>query len=85
MTFDGHEMIKITESWLLDLTTFICYKVKTNKEGKLIDATKAFKVTDELKNSEFKYQYFIDRVPVGILRKTEKTIQKYYKEALVND
>lgn len=80
MSFEGHQIFKVNKHWIFDLTEFIGYKVHLNKSGEPIKFDKAFRVLDEDKDCNFNYAKYVDKIPVGVLRKTEELIKKYYKE-----
>lgn len=82
MNFDGHDICKINSNWIFDLTTFTGYKIHT-KNGIISKAEKAFKIRDDNQKIKFKFTYYLDRVPIGVLRKSTKVIENYYKEALL--
>ena len=84
MSFDGHEIVKLSDTWVLDLSTFTGYNIELNNSGRVTKFRRAFKVEDKDHNKKFKYTYYVDKVSIGVLRKTERTIIKYYKEALVD-
>lgn len=83
LDFKGHKLIKIDDVWVFDLTTFIGYKVKL-KDNKVKDYTKAFIAIRDEVTGTYSFDKII-RVPIKTLRKTVDIIQKYRKEAFLED
>ncbi len=81
--FDGHKMYKIGNDWVFNLTEFIGYKLKVDKnDGTVISYTKAFKLTKT--PDGYSYDKYMS-VPVGVLRKAIKIVENYQKEAFLDD
>lgn len=86
MYFEGHEIYKINNNWVFDLTEHVGYKIKINRHGKIKEYSKAFKLVDENKQGlEFKCVKYLDGIPLGIVNKSLEVIKAYYREALIYD
>ena len=80
--YEGHHFIKICgDEWVFDITEFIGYKVKLDKDKKTVKEYKpAFEAMNYNKQIVFeKYT----RVPAKVLRETAEVIVNYEKEALI--
>lgn len=76
--FQGHNFVKLVcGSWVLDLTEFAGYKVKTDKNNNIVDFNKAF-VAELDEQNEVKLNK-IGGVPVKILREARNVIRDYVK------
>jgi len=75
--FQGHKFIKlINEDWVLDLTEYVGYKVKTNDDLEVIDYKQAFDAV--VVGGEIIIEKYM-RVPVKVLREAANFIRKYEK------
>ena len=83
MEFEGHQMHKLSDHWVFDLTTFIGYHIET-KNNVVVAYHKAFMVIRS-KNSDTYGFYKYMNVPKRVLRRSVCIIQKYRKEALLED
>lgn len=76
--FKGHQFIKLTnENWVLDLTEYIGYKVKLNKNGSVNGYKEAFSAT--LIGNEVIFEKFT-RVPLKVLREASNQIRIFNDE-----
>ena len=82
MIFDGHQLIKIDNNWVFDMTTFIGYMVSVDETGRVDEYSKAFIAIRDKKTGDYSFDKLM-KVPVKILRKTVNIIQKYREEALL--
>lgn len=81
--FDGHQLYKIENNWLFDLTTFIGYHVKLDESKQnVIGYTKAFIAIKSDDSDTYSFDKIID-IPIRILRKVTCIIQQYRREALL--
>lgn len=77
MNFDGHQMIKINRNWIFDCTTYIGYKVTTNKKAsKLLSYEKAFSILVD-KSNKLHYHKYIESIPAGVIRKTNLVVEAH--------
>lgn len=83
MEFDGHQLHKIEKNWLFDLTTFIGYLVELEGD-KVVGYKKAFIAIKDSKSDTYSFDKIID-TPIRILRKVVNIIQKYRREALLEN
>jgi hypothetical protein len=81
LKFEGHELCKIDDAWVFDLTTFIGYKTVVDN-GVVTDYTKAFIVIRNKDTGEYFFDKLIN-VPVKIQKIAVKIIERYRKEALL--
>lgn len=85
MGFEGHELYKIEENWVFDLTTFIGYHVEFDtKTDRIKCYTKAFIATYNNEMQAYGFEKYM-AIPTRILRKAVNIIQTYRKQALLED
>lgn len=78
--FEGHQLYKIGNGWVFDLTEFIGYKVKLDGMDKVVGYQRAFKIT---KTSDgYMHNKYIS-VPSGIIRKSLAVVKNYKREAFL--
>lgn len=83
LEFDGHQLLKIEENWLFDLTTFIGYYVDLD-DKRVVGYKKAFIAVKDTNSNTYSFDKIIN-VPIRILRKVVNVIQKYRREALLEN
>lgn len=74
--FQGHELIRLGTEWVFDLTEFEGYR--RVKKGNTENLIKSYSVIRG-KDNEIKFEKMTE-VPAGILRKTKKVVDNYFKE-----
>lgn len=81
--FTGHQLYKIDNDWVFNLTEFKGYKVKIDKStGKVV----GYQLAYILEGSTGFYSFHKEiEVPLSILRKTVEIVDNYTKEALLTD
>lgn len=89
INLEGHELFVINDHWLFDLTTFTGYMTSKNKDGKLVSIRKAYKII-EVSNKDYTYDVYktnieVNKIPIGVIRKTYRIIEDHYKTSLVGD
>lgn len=84
MEFEGHALYKIGKSWVFDLTTFIGYHVSVDDSDKVESYQKAFMVIYNNSIGSYSFDKYTT-VPTRVLRRVVDVIQKYRKEALLED
>ena len=86
MQFKGHQMYRIDDHWVFDMTTFIGYKVETAgiNNDTVTSYSKAFVVSRSDDTSAYTFDKMV-KVPIKILRKTVNIINNYRKEALLDN
>lgn len=73
--FKGHQFVKlINENWVLDLTEYIGYKVKLDKDGNVDSYKQAFKATSFGEEIELEKNM---RVPIKVLKEAANYIRNY--------
>ena len=78
--YDGHQFVKIDNTWVFDLTEYKGYKVKANN-GKIESYTKAFSAI-EIDNNMYYFEKYIE-VSLSILKKALKIINKNNEDTLI--
>jgi len=70
--FQGHEFIKlINGNWVLDITEFTGYKVKTDSKGNVVNHVKAFRVV--IVEGKITFEKYI-AVPVKVLKEATSVV-----------
>lgn len=82
MIFDGHQLVKIGDDWVFDMTTFIGYKVSIDGAGQVDTYSKAFIAIRDKHTGDYSFDKLMD-IPIRVLRSTVNIIQKYREEALL--
>lgn len=88
MSFEGHQLYKIDDKWLFDLTTFIGYEIdrKNNKQpfdyNNIKSMKKMFVVSYNIDSDTYEFDKY-EHTPVCIMRKVTNIINAYRKEALL--
>lgn len=76
--FQGHKFVKLlNNTWVLDLTEFEGYKVKTDKKGNIEEYKSAFTAVVEGDEVSFEKRM---RVPLKVLKEATLQILKYHSE-----
>lgn len=76
--FDGHQFIKlVNDNWVLDITEYIGYKVKVDKDGKVESYKEAFTIA--VADNEVSVDKAM-RVPIKVLREASNIVMKHQKE-----
>lgn len=76
--FNGHQFIKlINDTWVLDVTEYVGYKVKINDNKEVVSYREAFTAT--VADNEVSFDKSI-RVPVKVLREAANIIMKHQQE-----
>mgnify|MGYP000941603742 CR=1 FL=1 len=79
--FEGHQLYKIDDEWVFNLTEFTGYRVNVNKEDNtVISYDKAFRLIKTL--NDYSYDKYMS-VPIGVLRKSINIVENYQKEAFL--
>lgn len=80
--YDGHHLIKICgDTWVFDITEFLGYKVKLEKDNKTVKSFElAFSVIEDGKQLVFEKHL---KVPAKILKRTVDIINQYEQEAFL--
>lgn len=78
--YDGHQFLKIDNTWVFDLTEYKGYKVKV-KDNIVSEYTKAFRAIETEDNNVY-FDKFIE-VPLIILKKVIKIIRTNNEDMLV--
>ena len=81
--FEGHELYKIEKDWLFDLTTFMGYHVDIS-ENNVTGYQKAFIAIRDPDTGTYSFDKKM-KVPIKVLRKAVSVIQRYRKEALLEN
>ncbi len=81
MIFNGHKLYKINKNWVFDLTDFTGYKVIW-ANGSIVDYMRAFRTVESTNKKGYEFIKFMT-VPVGVMRKSEKLIEFYFREAMI--
>lgn len=80
--FEEHQFIKlINNNWVFDLTEFIGYKVKLDKDDNVISYKEAFQVLTV--GEELIFEKFI-RVPLKILKEASNQIKLFWEDTGVS-
>lgn len=73
--FQGHQFVKlVNDNWVLDLTEYVGYKVKTNDNREVESYKQAFQAN--VVGEEIIFEKFT-RVPLKILREASNFIRDY--------
>lgn len=86
MDFKGHDMYKIGDAWVFDLTLCTGYLVNINKEdGKdaIVSYTPGFNIKYKIEANKqgCDVEYLGIEVPFGVVRKACNIVNIYYREA----
>lgn len=84
MHFEGHALYKLGKEWIFDLTTFIGYNVTLDDSDNILGYKKAFIVTFNNETKSYSFDKYTT-IPTRVLRKVVSIIQKYRKEALLEN
>lgn len=84
MNFDGHQIYKIGNDWVFDITEYIGYRVLKDDCGQVTSYDKAFYLEKSNNGKKTKFIQCLD-VPVGVMRKAAKIVDIYCREAFIND
>ena len=82
MNFEGHDLYTINNNWVFDMTTFTCYRTYRDKKGNLTKVIKAIDVEIN-KDDETRFIRYVDRVPLGVMRKITKLIDSYMRDTFI--
>ncbi len=75
--FKGHEFVKLlNNNWVLDITEFMGYHIKSKKNGEIIDYQLAFVV--KIENGDINFDKRM-KVPVKVLKEAKNFIEEYSK------
>ncbi|MBR1455201.1 MAG: hypothetical protein IJ593_11275 [Lachnospiraceae bacterium] len=78
MNFDGHELYKINNNWLFDLTTLTCYRVYF-KNNKIYKAEVIFTVEESDNFINYKINKNVSSIPIGVMRKALNLVKLRHK------
>lgn len=79
--FEGHKLCRIDNTWVFDLTEFVGYRILIEDE-KVVGYKKVFVVKMDRDYSSFEFEK-MGTVHFGVMRKTKKLIQQYFREAFI--
>jgi len=75
--FKGHEFVKLlNDNWVLDITEFKGYHIKTKKNGEVSEYKLAFIVSIENGEAVFDKR---EKIPVKVLKEAKHFTEEYSK------